>query len=321
VQWDYTAVTFGSTGPVVFSTSNGTNVVVLRNPLIKIGNKKNASIGLFYSSDYSYLLIQNPSIELTVPHASPIFGLGLYGARMRVEGGRVFGAGATGTTSLVAGVTTPSGLEIFGTDIPKVIPIFSSDLNSGTTDLRIELIGVDGGSMGAQRYTRSGNNSSRSDMNPPYLNATYPGGGGWSWNVYPYGATFARPHEVVMHAAYTGAAAAKTITVEFLVSNTFNTLLNKGNVWLDVMYWDDATGTTAWVSTRNKGSVAALDTSNAAWLPALSWGSVNLVRYKIAVTTPTAIKQNSLVTVIFRIDKASVTSNDILFVDPDPQLT
>ena len=112
---------------------------------------------------------------------------------------------------------------------------------------------------------------------------------------------------------FTDSAAAKTITQELLVANTMAP--NAGNLWLDVEYIDDATGLSRHLTTRDIAG-GALATSTADW-SATVWGAITLLKKKLAGTTPTAVKQNTPITVTIWSTLASASANDIYFIDPD----
>lgn len=324
--FDQTEITYTGGGPMVLDAGSGWysagGPVVAINPKV-IGGNRRSSNGCFRSGDRQLLTLINPDIELTASFAAPIFTIPT-DSRIRVEGGRIHGAGATGTGSVCGdfGLNTTSmgGIEFFGTDIPKAMNLVSTFAAGFNGDPRYEGIGIDGGGMGGFLVTRRGYNTSRSDNNPPYLNAAYPGSGlGWAWYVYPYGPAFASPHDVTMLPAYTDTAGAKKITLELLVATTYPALYN-GTAWLDVSYWDDATGQPVTETTRVLGGTTPLATSTAGW-SAATWGAISFDKKKIELTTSKSIKQNSIVTAVFRIAKPSATGFDILFVDPALQLS
>ena len=117
---------------------------------------------------------------------------------------------------------------------------------------------------------------------------------------------------------YQQAAATKTLTLELQITTGFSAP-NKSTLWFEVSYIDDSTGlrTTA---TTEVASGGALDSLAASW-SAATWGAINLTKYKLSLTTPTAIKQDTIVLVNLRGTAASASANDVIFVCPDVQIT
>lgn len=268
------------------------------------------------------ITIIDPDIELTT---TTIGGTGLlyldgtYGADFVVIGGRVWGAGAITDQPVLSHSASTSGLgsvRAIGFDIPRSMTIVGRGgfANTPGSLNRVELIGCDGG-IGGHLELPWGRATSRTDNNPPTLSATLPdtGSSNWAWRVYPYSATQRTPMQLITTKLYTGSAAAKTINQEILVANTMSP--NKSNLWITVDYTDDATGLPKHISTQDF-TAGALDTSTAAWT-ATVWGLVTLLKRKFEITTPTAIKPNTPITVTLQGTLKSVTANDIYFVDPD----
>jgi phage tail protein X len=120
---------------------------------------------------------------------------------------------------------------------------------------------------------------------------------------------------------YSDTAGAKTVTLEIQVRTSFladnGGKVNKGNTWMTVSYVDDTTGAVKVLSTRNPVSNDNLDASTAAW-SATTWGAIALTKKKLSVTTPTAVKQNSLIGVSFHTSAGGASTSDVIFVCPDP---
>ena len=165
---------------------------------------------------------------------------------------------------------------------------------------------------------------SRQDGYYPTLNGTYPNSTNqtYSWKLNPYNASFSNPLDVVSCILYTDAAAVKTITQELLLANAYVLAgtAGKSRVWLEVSYIDDATGAVKSINSADFGSGSALDASTIGWT-ATTYGATLLSKKKIALTTPTAIKQDTLITVVLRWAEKAVSATDIAFVDPEPQLS
>lgn len=178
----------------------------------------------------------------------------------------------------------------------------------------VEILGCDGGA-GGHLEKNWGWATSRTDNNPPTLSAALPDSNSspWAWRVYPNSATPRTPMQLVTSKLYTGGAAARTINQEVLVANSMAP--NKANLWITVDYTDNATGLPKHVSTQDFAA-GALDASAADWT-ATVWGMITLLKRKLEVTTPTAVKPDTLITVTLWGLVKSATANDIYFVDPD----
>jgi len=117
---------------------------------------------------------------------------------------------------------------------------------------------------------------------------------------------------------FTDTAASKTITAHVLVADTISTA-NKESLWLDVSYTDDTTGVPVSLSTRDY-SAAALATDTAAW-SATTWGSINLLKRKLEITTPTSIKKDTPVLITLRGTVKSASDQDLMFFCPDVSIS
>jgi hypothetical protein len=272
-----------------------------------------------YTSDHFRLL--NPDIEM-VSNAAAQSCIGvdtLYSAaRLEIIGGRVRGSGAGSMTTLFNVVESNSvsyygstRIRAVGFDVPKSMPVSNYGLNRSGV---IEMIGLDGG-IGAHHEETWGWATSRTDNNPPYLSAQLPDSGltEWSWRVYPKAASFNVPLRMPFVKMFQDTAAAQTITLEVLVATTLSP--TKKSMWMTVDYMDDSTGLPKHISTFDVGA-SALDSSSAAW-SATVWGVVSFNKRKLEIDTPTAVRQDSVITVCFYFGIASATDLDILFVDPD----
>jgi len=63
----------------------------------------------------------------------------------------------------------------------------------------------------------------------------------------------------------------------------------------------------------------ALSTSTASWSKT-AYGAVNYDKFKIEVTTPTAVKQNTNINITLTTAIKTSVTDEYLFVDPDPVL-
>ena len=203
-------------------------------------------------------------------------------------------------------------IRFIGTKIPRTMRVTA---NQNFRPSTVEIVGCDDDGTGGYIDEYWGWATSRTDNYPPTLSATLPNTTltPWAWRVYPKNASVVTPMRLISSKLFTDAEAAKTVTLEFLVSTTMTT--SKKSVWMTVEYIDAATGLPKHIDTRDF-SAPSIDSSSAAW-SATTWGMVNFTKKKLAVTTPTAIKQNTLLTVTLFGTVKSVTANDIYFVDPD----
>ena len=160
--------------------------------------------------------------------------------------------------------------------------------------------------------------------NYPYLNATLPNGNGWSIMAYPYSTTSAAlPMQIYLSdKLYNQADAVKTITAELLIKDTAAFSSPQKNEWWIEVTYTNSNGSIKTVSSKANG---ALDTSQAVW-SSTSYGPNSYSKYKMSVTTPTAIKQNTLVRVAMYSTKPAINppdglDGDFYFVDPDVSIT
>ena len=281
---------------------------------------------LFVGASGARAVFNNLEFEIgaTATTQSGIFSMS-NGAALLIGGG-VTGAGAnTANLALAQAPTdTATGMNVRGVgfQLPK-----ACQLLKGTTPpnrhVQIDLFGLDGGSGGALLSAWGEADSRNIDAFYPTLNATLPdsGASGVSWRVYPRNvSTRNSVATLVIAKLYTSAAAAKTVTAELLVSTDWGAgVINKATLWAEATYIDDTTGDVVALSTRDHAA-GALDSSTASW-SSTSWGAVGCTKHKLEVTTPTDIKQDTVVTVTVLCTVQSVTANDIFFVCPDPQLS
>lgn len=278
-------------------------------------------LGVFrpFGGSYTITLI-DPTIELVkATQTDPIFFMTqAYGVEpLRVYGGRVFGIGSSNGRALVTtgGSGQAGTFQAFGLQYPREMPLstqvaMASPVSSAHAD------GADG-IFGSEFFGYYYGFTSRSDNNPPTLNAFLETSAGtpWSYRLWPHRTTDQNPAQINLSKTWTQAAAVKTITQELLWPTTM-AAPTKDRVFLRVQYIDNATGLPVSITTRTMVG-GALDTSTAAW-SATTWGVVSLSKYKLAVTTPTAIKQDTAVLTTLVVMPRAATVNDVLFVDPDP---
>lgn len=294
VTWGAVGGASGDTRGLIKSASSLTTKFTILRPRIALNN---ATVGMpiFYLGDISAR------------------GIGI------IFGGDITGAGATTLQALFCpGVGGPTGrFEVTGLQFPRSMDVVnaandSTTLISGTGAFTI--IGCDGG-IGGHLQREWGYATSRTDSNPPTLQALLPNSVStpWSWRVYPKNASKVYPMMLSTSKLFTDSAATKIITLEVLVANTMG--VAKDSLWVTVDYTDNTTGLTTHLSTFDING-GALSTSSAAWSAAV-WGAISFDKKKLEVTTPTTVKQDSVITVTLWGTFISASANDIYFVDPD----
>ena len=306
----------------------------LDRPRVRCGIPFSVDLGVLRASG-GHLLLINPEIELLgsdpVRPNVCVFALDGFGSSIRAVGGRLFGAGAQSAASnaLVKFLASDRAgvFESIGFQVPKALRVAATatglpsfPTHGGAQSVR--MYGLDGGAGGQYVSTWGSVDSRNFDNYYPTLNATIldSAGSGSSWRVYPLDAQDNRPLELVVSKLFSGSPASHVVTLEMLLANPWTgSAVNRSNLWADVSYFDNATGEQRYLTTR-LSAATALDESLAAW-SATTWGAVGFVKRKLEVTTPSAIKQDTAVTVTLRGTIKAANANEILVVCPDPQLT
>lgn len=300
----------------------GANCLV-ESPLIlwgRIGGNATDLRGLLaqQANNITEAVVVSPEIYLGDPNPgmSVFFaGGGSSRGQVTVIGGQVSGPGATSGQPLFRHANTATRFRSIGLRIPRTMDVLTPTvIGTNNSPGEVELIGCDEG-VGGHIEKGWGYATSRTDSNPPTLNATLPDAAAspWSWRVYPKTVTNITPMMLTSVKMFTGSAGVKTITQEILIADTMAP--NKGTLWITVEYTDNATGAAMHASTRDWIG-AALDASTADW-SAVVWGAVSFNRRKLELPTPTAIKPGTPITVTLWGLVASASANDIYFVDPD----
>lgn len=281
--------------------------------------------GLFLVNTASPIRLIDPRIEIgSAANAGSVLSWSTAG-RVHILGGEVFGAGATTGTTFVYGpgnVGLSANVDTLGFAMPNTMtPLTMNGAN--VSQAVVSMVGLDGG-VGGQFCAGGVNADSRGiGGNYPYLNATLPDSGstGTGWRVAPTTNTsFELPLEFRMTKLYTDTAATKTVTLEFLLPQSWGGgTMDKRSTWIEVCYIDDATGSPVRQSTYDAAG-GAFSSSTASW-SATTWGAVNFDKKKLSLTTTASIKQDTLVTVALFCTAASGGANDVLIVCPDPQLS
>lgn len=296
---------------------------VLDSPIVKwgllgeVGSAYALIAGAYYTAGQDFLVI-NPDIELqNATPGRPLFGGAENNAsgHYTVIGGRVWGAGAiNGQVVFSFGAGGASGAihRAIGFEFPRAMPLYDGLPAVGAT---YEAIACESGGGGGELVARWGSASSRLDNNPPSLAGALPNSTStpWAWRIWPRFTDLTNLLRMVSAKLYTGDPAVKTITQELLVANTMAP--TKRSLWLVVNYIDDSTGATKTITSQDFAG-GALATSTANW-SATVWGLVTFDKRKIAVTTPTAVKKDTMIEVVLMGYDKSATANDIYMMDPD----
>jgi hypothetical protein len=294
---------------------------LLINPYIKMG-AFDGNNSVISPMNNGFGIVINPTIDVS-PYPNndnncAIFGRisYTYGFSIEVIGGQVIGGQDQhilflGAYSKIDNILCslvgfdPGGVNTeFGTGILDQGALqFNATCLAGTQNDFISAIGA-----GDVRYISS--------ENYPYLNATLPDGRGWSYKIYPKNAVKSIPVlPPPLVKLYNLEDATKTLTIEMLLSHDYTGLTNN-DIWLTATYVDSS-GDHKYLSTKAQTD---LETSTAGW-SADYYGSKNYDKYKISITTPTAIKQNTNIVVQLFFAVSPITSTDYMFIDPEVLLT
>jgi hypothetical protein len=272
--------------------------------------------------------------ELTASTSTGVaFARNGYMTSWKINGGRIFGDGATAGHLLCDSVSSWSNTLTFdsvGFQIPKTIQFLKS-ATARAGMMEIAAYGLDGG-PGGEIWATWGNADSRNySYNYPTLNATLAtsGASGVAWRFVPEYAGWTVPGILDISKLYTSAAAAKKVTLELLVSDNWGAgVIDRNSVWMTVSYIRDDTGNAYTQTTQLPESGTNLNASTASW-SGTSWGSVTFNdttngkgKRKLELTTDYSIKQDTSVSVrLYCAAKCVNASYDIFIIDPDVQLS
>lgn len=279
----------------------------------------------FYLNASEGINLYDTDVRIDAVGGTKLFTLNDY-CDARMFGGSIYGAGPDSGLMTVSSVTAfySCGIRLVGTKYPTTMPLVSTNpyspyytsvANSKTV---IESVFGDG-LFGAEIHMPSGVINSRNDGFYPTLNGVFPDDSNtpWAWWVYPRGSLVGNSRQLAISKFYSGTSGTKTITLNALLSNAISGA-NKGNFWIEVDYIDSS-GNRRFVSTRDI-SAGALDGSSAAWTTT-TYGAINCIKTQLQITTPYAVKQNTLLNVTVHYSKGVGSTNDILFVCPEVLLT
>ena len=171
----------------------------------------------------------------------------------------------------------------------------------------------------------------KSGENLPTQSATLPDGSPWVLKVLPsekvsedYPAVLA-PIKTV----YTAPDAVVTLDVEMAIKDTSGAGSGgydnptKRDWWFEIMYIDAATGDRKVAETPRDGT--PLDVSTATWVPEVggnvSYGPDKYNKHKLTLTTPTAVKQGTVITCTVKSARPALDPSDFYFVNPTLSIT
>lgn len=156
--------------------------------------------------------------------------------------------------------------------------------------------------------------------NYPTLNAVLPNGQPWSIRVAPAIVHPTSPAKIAaINKLYVDEAAAKTLTFELAINANYGTPTKK-DFYIEVAYFRSDTG--ALVVDSSEAQSGNLQTSSAVWSPDPPvYGAENYNKFKIALTTAHAIKQNSMIRATVVSTRKPTFSTDFYFIDPDFSVT
>lgn len=273
----------------------------------------NGYIALDYTNSNSLFELTNCDIQLPVNLA----GQGVFGninasyGIVRVIGGSVSGVGANSGDMTLVGYGTSGALDFIGLVYPPTLAFGSIQFKPVASTG----FGADGGFSGSYAAVW-GYADSRSNGNHPTLTAyaTTSESTPLSWKVYQKYTSLAYIASVVSTKMYVDTAAVKQVTLQINLSTSITNFLAE-RTWIDVSYIDNATGLPKSATSRLYDGSAIPD-SSAVWsLP--TYGPIGLAPKKLSITTPTAVKKDTVITVVYKSSVGAVSANDIVFICPD----
>lgn len=251
-----------------------------------------------------------------------IVSAGAYNNRVEIIGGKCINTGSG--KNLISHLTPPN---IRSSLTYGLIYIYGLDLNG------LNLIGT-GGRLALNDWITavlinednySSDGSGEVDFfrgnSYPTLNATLSDSTAWSYRCLPSStANAGYPlHLPEMNKYYTSSAGTVTATVELLIKDTsggsgaYDNPTNQ-HFWAILTYIDNDNNVSRSVRTAADGT--GLSISSVAW-STTSYGGDTYDKYKIALTTPTDVKQNTWIYVNVFCAIPAIDTDDYFFVDPE----
>lgn len=244
-----------------------------------------------------------------------LFGLGAYGSEIEVIGGRVIGSTVYQRLVKLAGVGNQAMFRADHFDPGSLLldPVpalfFADNAQAQAFDLS-----NCGGPFRMTYNCGACRIDWRDGENYPYGNAVLPNSTNtpWSYKVFSR-ASPARPATLfTLGEIYKPAAATKTVTVNLLINDNLSSPRND-EWWAVVSYTQDSDGVRVSQTTR---AASALTTASGVWNSTV-YGAQNYSEFKIALTTATAIKQDTEVLVTLLCSRPSGAATNFYFVDPE----
>jgi len=333
------------------TTNNGyqKGVLTLVNPTVYLYGSTDGSRALFRTGPGTNFRVINPTIDFS-NHSGPIANTSYYmfesrgssngTSRLEVQGGQIINAG--NTFNLIQPFTSDASrfggsITIDGLSLPSIMTSVAAgflkapepELDVGASgDQWFEMRGgVDPEDM-VYATTAAWAQVEESGLYPT-LSAKFPdsaSGTAYSMKIYPKEVSLGNPFKCpVVKKDYDLTAATKIIKVQLLEDERYTTILanpmNDYEVWIDVMYTDNATGDVVIESTRtSKVTAATLATSDASWTAA-SYSTIGYLKKEISLETTYAIKQYTEITVTLYVGRKAYDSNSFWFYDPDFSIT
>lgn len=304
---DLSAFTGGSGG--YFQMEAG----VLRNLYVKARRRYR---GIFAFGSGRVTVFYNLQVELLdATQTAAVFNLDYsYGSDVTVFGGRIFGAGAAEGVPLCISESNACSATFYNFNFPRVMPLGRTDASNAS---HFVANGIDGilGCAFANRYYWY---DSRDDGYYPTLAATLETSVAdpWSFKLYPFNVTRQAQAQVSLSKLNAIADSAYAVTLEFLWPDSM-AAPTRSRVFMQVVYIDTS-GNQVFQTTRLDANTA-VDTSTEAW-SAVTYGPANFSKRKLSLTTGSQVKKDTAVLVTFFCSEKSVTSSDVIFIDPDPKM-
>jgi hypothetical protein len=152
----------------------------------------------------------------------------------------------------------------------------------------------------------------------PTFNAqSVDGATSWSLQVDTVDLLEGYPAQIYAHDKYYyDAAAAKTITAEILIPNTFATPSGL-DWWMVLTYEDSVNGV---LKTQSTLLNVPISTSNAGWGQD-NYNGIQYLKYKFELTTGTSVKQGSSIRIGLWTRRKANSSSEFYFIDPEVALS
>lgn len=240
-----------------------------------------------------------------------LFGINNYGTRVEIEGGRVVNSLSGCRIASVNVAESSSGIVATGFD-PGLLSLIPYGTSEPKCSQQVLLTALPSGPYDFWSWGSNGSCSWITGDNYPYLYGSLPNGTPWSYKVYTSGTSTSTPQVLPpLLKQYTSTDAIITVTQDFLSSIDLPTPTENTHI-LSVCYVD-TNDQKQCVCSLYGGAVEA---SSAGW-SATIYGEKTYLKYKVSVTTPTAVKQGTHIEASLSLAVSSLSSDDYYFVDPE----